>query len=136
MVKADRRKIAKVSPIKGALVAESKLSAKRATGEISVVHDLTQRADRKDSERPITGRLLTMLESGLAGKSAEVIRDASIGKIQLKPHQLQIIEMILDRMEGKPKQGNMANSNQVDEHTARLLSELLERRLAAEAKER
>lgn len=95
-----------------------------------------RKAEANPNARHITDRLVSMLEDGLAERIAEVIRDASLGEVQLKPHQLQIIDMILDRTEGKPLQAHTFDGNQVDEHTARLLSDLLERRLAAEERER
>jgi len=135
MIKTVERKVAKVSPIKRVRASARKLAAEKAGSAIAVVKDVAQSV-LQPGDRLITDRLLGMLTSGLADRIAEVIRDASVGEIQLKPHQLQIIEMILDRVEGKPMQAHMLDTDQVDEHTARMLSELLERRLAAEERER
>jgi hypothetical protein len=120
MISSRERKIAKVRPIKRVRVNASaqKIIAVENAGN--------------SGAGLVTERLTAMLEDGLAQRIAEVIRDASLGEVQLKPHQLQIIDMILDRTEGKPTQAHTLEANQVDEHTARLLAELLERRLAAE----
>ncbi len=110
-----------------ASVGEFKADAERPAAE------KTQR-ESKTKARRITERLSAMLQEGLADRIAEVMRDASVGEVKLAPHQLQMIDMILDRTEGKPLQAHKIETNQVDENTARLLAELLERRLAAEEK--
>ena len=119
------------------------IPSEKKNGTVSSIRRRASGANGEDHEarcrekcprgRRITECLLAMLEDGLAARIAEVMRDASTGEIKLAPHQLQMIDMILDRTEGKPLQAHKIETNQVDENTARLLADLLERREAAES---
>lgn len=65
-----------------------------------------------------------MLKDGDADSLADVLLGVSSGRKKPKPGQLQALDMVMDRTEGKPVHSVNATIG-VDQETANLVAELL-----------